>query len=87
MDVSAVGDLSRIVTAARCVARSSGAQGVCLRMTVEAGTRAAAYGAALSMLATEVLPHLEGADLTDLRIVAEDLVPAPGTEAVHQLAR
>lgn len=86
VDVSAVGALSRIITAAHCVARSSGAQGVCLRMTVEAETRSAAYSAALSLLATQVLPHLEGADLTDLRIVADNPALAPGTETVHQPA-
>ena len=80
VDASAVDALSRVVTAAHCVARSSGSQGVCLRMTVEAGTRTGAYGTALSLLATQVLPHLEGADLTDLRIVAG--APAPGTETV-----
>lgn len=86
VDVSAVGALSRIVTAAHCVARSSGAQGVCLRMTVEAETASGAYGSALSLLATQVLPHLEGADLTDLRIVAGDPLLARGTETVHQPA-
>lgn len=83
VDVCALGALSRIVATAHCVARSSGAQGVCLRIAVEAETRAGAYGTALSLLATQVLPHLEGADLTDLRIVADDPVPAPGTETVH----
>ncbi|MFF0988445.1 hypothetical protein [Kocuria nitroreducens] len=82
VDASAVGALSRIISAAHCVARSSGAQGACLRITVEAETRAGAYGTALSLLATQVLPHLEGADLTDLRIVADDPVPARETETV-----
>lgn len=70
VDVSSAGTLSRAVTAAHCIARSSGAHGVSLRMDVEAETGAGAYSAALSLLATRVLPHLEDADLTDLRIVA-----------------
>lgn len=86
LDDSAVQDLGRTVTAARCVARSSGAQGVSLRLAVEAETRTAAYGTALSLLAHQVLAQLEGADLTDLRIVAHGPVPAPGPQGVHQPA-
>lgn len=86
LDDSAVEDLSGTVTAARCVARSSGAQGVSLRMAVEAETWTAAYGAVLSLLAHQVLAQLEGADLTDLRIVAGGPVPAPGTQIPHQPA-
>ncbi len=67
------------------LARSSGAPGLCVQFAVPADTHATAYGLALELLATDVLPLVEGASLTDLRVVAGHLRPrlsatrAPGT--------
>ncbi|MGX5359893.1 hypothetical protein [Kocuria sp. KH4] len=61
--------LARAGAVARCAARCSGAQGLSVRMDVVAESCAGAYGAALALLATVILPLLDGADLTDLRIV------------------
>lgn len=65
VDPGTVAALGRAGATARC----SGAQGISLRMDVVAESCAGAYGWALALLATEILPLLDGADLTDLRIV------------------
>ncbi|HST72073.1 MAG TPA: hypothetical protein VLK55_06440 [Kocuria rosea] len=54
------------IAAHGCLARSSGVPGVCVRVQVQADDAAAAYVAGLGVLATEILPHLPGAELTDL---------------------
>ena len=69
VDAGTVEALGRAGAVARCAARSSGAQGLSVRMDVESESCAGAYGAALALLATVILPLLDGADLTDLRIV------------------
>lgn len=69
VDPGTISALGRAGAMARCAARCSGAQGVSLRMDVVAESCAGAYGWALALLATEILPLLDGADLTDLRIV------------------
>lgn len=65
VDPGTIAALHRAGVTARC----SGAQGISLRMDVVAQSCAGAYGWALALLATEILPLLDGADLTDLRIV------------------
>lgn len=65
VDPGTIAALGRAGVLARC----SGAQGISLRMDVVAASCAGAYGWALALLATEILPLLDGADLTDLRIV------------------
>lgn len=57
------------------LARGSGARGLCVRFGVQADTHAEAYGAALFVLATDVLLLVEGADLTDLHVTATCAVP------------
>ena len=56
------------VTACQRVSCSHGVPGVSVLLAVEAATAAAAYGAALVHLVTEVLPRLEGPVLTDVLI-------------------
>ena len=53
-----------------CATRVSGAQGLWLRFRVHADTHACAYGLALDLLATDALPLLGEAALTDLRLIA-----------------
>lgn len=71
VDPGTIAALGRAGATARCAARCSGAQGISLRMDVVAHSCAGAYGWALALLATEILPLLDGADLTDLRIVPD----------------
>lgn len=65
VDPGTIAALHRAGVLARC----SGSQGISLRMDVAAASCAGAYGWALALLATEILPLLDGADLTDLRVV------------------
>lgn len=69
VDAGTVEALGRAGAVAGCAARCSGAQGLSVRMDVVAESCAGAYGSALALLATAILPLLDGADLTDLRIV------------------
>jgi hypothetical protein len=64
-----------------CVLRSSGSRGATVLLHVQADTHTAAGSAALALLAARVLPVLEGADLVDLRITAEELGPEPVSTA------
>lgn len=57
------------------VARCTGAPGVTVRIRLEAGTAAAAYSAALALLARTVLPLLEGSTLMDLNVTADETPP------------
>jgi hypothetical protein len=69
--------LTQFLAARDGLTRSSGAPGLCVRFAVPADTHATAYGLALEVLATDVLPLVEGASLTDLRVVAGHLSPRP----------
>lgn len=55
--------------------RSYGPGGVSLTMHVEASASATAYVAAMSVLVTDVLPLVAGADLVDLRVSAHEHRP------------
>ena len=57
------------------VARSTGAPGVSVQIRLEAETPAAAYSAALALLARAVLPLLEGSTLMDLHVTADETPP------------
>ncbi|GAB2625202.1 hypothetical protein [Kocuria arenosa] len=86
VDAPTVAILLAGVTACQRVSCSHGVPGVSVLLAVEAATAAAAYGAALVHLVTEVLPRLEGPVLTDVLIStgAQSLPehPARGMSAV-----
>lgn len=67
---SAVRALSATGASWDCAARSCGTQGLVVHLHVQASAQAAAGGAALAVLADQVLPVLEGASLVDLRVTA-----------------
>ena len=74
--------LAQLVACRGGLTRASSAQELWLRFTVHAATHACAYNLALELLATEALPLLQEASLTDLRLLAgqHGLTPSP---AVH----
>lgn len=88
VDAPTVASLLSGVTACRDVACSHGVPGASVLLGVEAATAAGAYGAALIILVTEVLPWLEGPVLTDVLIsagarpLAEPERPAMGISAI-----
>jgi len=81
VDGTAVRALAGSIPPGTCVARSSGSQGATVVLHVQADTHSAAGAAALALLAARVLPVLEGADLVDLRVTAEEPAPEPVSAA------
>ena len=57
------------------VVRCTGAPGVSVRLSLAAQTPAAAYSAALALLAGTVLPLLEGSTLMDLHVTTDETPP------------
>ena len=57
------------------VARRTGAPGVSVQLRLEAEPPAAAYNAALALLAGTVLPLLEGSTLMDLHVTTDEAPP------------
>jgi hypothetical protein len=63
------------ITSSHGVVRCTGAPGVSVRLSLEAQTPADAYSAALALLASTVLPLLEGSTLMDLHVTADEAPP------------
>lgn len=68
VDASTAAALLVEVTACQEVSCGHGVPGVSVSLGLEAATAAGAYGTALLILVTEVLPRLEGPILTDVLI-------------------
>lgn len=82
VDASTVAILLAGATACQRVSCSHGVPGVSVLLAVEAATAAAAYGAALVHLVTEVLPRLEDPVLTDV-LISTGAQPLPEPPAME----